>query len=122
MQRFRLFCRRPNRWEELRQLRMKTHQSIEPTSLLDPALYESARQARDPRYDGRFYVGVLTTGIYCRPVCPVRVPKQENILLYRSAAAASAAGFHPVCAAVQSPLPERRHGVAGRGKSLEHSR
>lgn len=95
MQRFRLFCRRPNRWEELRQLRMKTHQSIEPTSLLDPALYESARQARDPRYDGRFYVGVLTTGIYCRPVCPVRVPKQENILLYRSAAAASAAGFRP---------------------------
>jgi AraC family transcriptional regulator of adaptative response / DNA-3-methyladenine glycosylase II len=74
---------------------MKSLQLIEPTSLLDPALYESARQARDPRYDGRFFVGVLTTGIYCRPVCPVRVPKQENISLYRSAAAASAAGFRP---------------------------
>src|SRR6056300_682366 len=74
---------------------MKTHQSIEPTSLLDPALYESARQARDPRYDGRFFVGVLTTGIYCRPVCPVRVPKQENVRLYRSAASAAKAGFRP---------------------------
>ncbi|MFZ8976951.1 MAG: Ada metal-binding domain-containing protein [Pseudohongiellaceae bacterium] len=33
---------------------------------------------RDPRFDGRFFVGVLTTGIYCRPICPVRVPKKEN--------------------------------------------
>lgn len=64
-------------------------------NLLNPDDYEDARQARDPRFDGRFFVGVLTTGIYCRPVCPVRVPKKENVQLYRSAAAAAAAGFRP---------------------------
>ncbi len=63
--------------------------------LLNPDEYEAARQARDPRFDGRFFVGVLTTGIYCRPVCPVRIPKKENVQLYKSAAAAAAAGFRP---------------------------
>ena len=63
--------------------------------LLNPDEYEAARQCRDPRFDGRFFVGVLTTGIYCRPVCPVRIPKKENIQLYESAAAAAAAGFRP---------------------------
>ena len=62
---------------------------------LDPQDFESARQARDPRFDGKFYVGVLTTGIYCRPTCPVRIPKKENVQLYPSAAAAAAAGFRP---------------------------
>lgn len=64
-------------------------------TLLNNDDYEDARQARDPRFDGRFFVGVLTTGIYCRPVCPVRVPKKENVQLYKSAAAAAAAGFRP---------------------------
>lgn len=64
-------------------------------NLLDPDEFEEARQTRDARFDGRFFVGVLTTGIYCRPVCPVRVPKKENVQLYRSAAAAAAAGFRP---------------------------
>ncbi|NKB31484.1 MAG: helix-turn-helix domain-containing protein [Pseudomonadales bacterium] len=63
--------------------------------LLNPDDYEDARQCRDPRFDGRFFVGVLTTGIYCRPVCPVRIPKKENVQLYKTAAGASAAGFRP---------------------------
>ena len=63
--------------------------------LLNPDVYEDARLSRDARFDGRFFVGVLTTGIYCRPVCPVRVPKKENVQLYQSAAAAAAAGFRP---------------------------
>lgn len=63
--------------------------------LLDADLYEDARQSRDARFDGRFFVGVLTTGIYCRPVCRVRMPKKENVQLYPSAAAAAAAGFRP---------------------------
>lgn len=63
--------------------------------LLNADDYEDARQSRDPRFDGRFFVGVLTTGIYCRPVCPVRVPRKENVQLYPSAAAAAAAGFRP---------------------------
>ena len=60
--------------------------------LLNPDEYEDARQSRDARFDGRFFVGVLTTGIYCRPVCPVKVPMKKNIQLYPSAAAAVAAG------------------------------
>ena len=63
--------------------------------LLNTDEYEDARQSRDPRFDGRFFVGVLTTGIYCRPICPVRIPKKENIQLYRSAAGAAEAGFRP---------------------------
>ncbi len=62
---------------------------------LETDTFENARQSRDPRFDGRFFVGVTTTGIYCRPVCPVRIPKKENVRLYKSAAAAAAAGFRP---------------------------
>lgn len=51
--------------------------------------------ARDPRFDGRLFTGVKTTGIYCRPICPARVPKRENVLFYPSAAAAQEAGFRP---------------------------
>ena len=62
---------------------------------LDTNACERARQARDPRFDGRFYIGVVTTGVYCRPICPVRMPKAENVRFYPSAAAAAAAGFRP---------------------------
>jgi len=51
--------------------------------------------ARDARFDGRFFIAVITTGIYCRPICPVRPPKAENCLFMPSAAAAQAAGFRP---------------------------
>ena len=57
--------------------------------------FETARQTRDQRFDGRFFVGVLTAGIYCRPICPVRVPKRQNVQFYKSAAAAAEAGFRP---------------------------
>lgn len=49
--------------------------------------------SRDARFDGRIFGGVKTTGIYCRPVCPARTPKPQNITFYPSAAAAEAAGF-----------------------------
>lgn len=62
---------------------------------LDPDDFEQARQARDPHFDGRVFIGVVTTGIYCRPVCPVRIPNKENIRLYSTAAAAAEAGFRP---------------------------
>ena len=51
--------------------------------------------SRDRRFDGRFFTGVVTTGIYCRPVCPVVPPKFENMRFYSCAAAAEAAGFRP---------------------------
>lgn len=58
-------------------------------------IFERARLSRDARFDGRFFVGVRTTGIYCRPVCPANAPKSENVSFYRTAAAASEAGFRP---------------------------
>jgi AraC family transcriptional regulator of adaptative response / DNA-3-methyladenine glycosylase II len=50
---------------------------------------------RDARFDGRLYVGVTSTGIYCRPVCRVRAPRQENCRFYASAALAESEGFRP---------------------------
>jgi AraC family transcriptional regulator of adaptative response / DNA-3-methyladenine glycosylase II len=54
-----------------------------------------ALSARDARFDGRFFVGVKTTGVYCRPVCPARTPKLQNVLFFPCAAAAAEAGFRP---------------------------
>src|ERR1041384_6296573 len=62
---------------------------------LDVAECERARVARDPRYDGRFFTGVRTTGISCRPVCPVRPARSTNFQFFPSAAAAEMAGFRP---------------------------
>ena len=58
-------------------------------------IFERARLSRDPRFDGRFFIGVKTTGIYCRPICPANVPKSENVVFYRTAASAGEAGFRP---------------------------
>jgi hypothetical protein len=58
------------------------------------ACYRAFR-TRDARFDGRLYSGCRTTGIFCRPICPVRTPRRENMLFYPSAAATLAAGFRP---------------------------
>lgn len=63
--------------------------------MLDPVECDRARLARDPVYDGRFYTGVRTTRIYCRPVCPVRPAQSRNVSFFPSAAAAEASGFRP---------------------------
>jgi AraC family transcriptional regulator of adaptative response / DNA-3-methyladenine glycosylase II len=60
----------------------------------DKALY-SALAARDPRFDGVFYVGVTSTGIYCRPICTARTPKAANCRFFASAEAAEKANFRP---------------------------
>jgi len=52
--------------------------------------------ARDPRFDGRFFTGVTSTGIYCRPICPARTPARHNMRFFPHAGAAEAAGFR-VC-------------------------
>jgi AraC family transcriptional regulator of adaptative response / DNA-3-methyladenine glycosylase II len=57
--------------------------------------FDRARRSRDARFDGRFFIGVTTTGIYCRPICPARSPKDENVRYFPTAAAAEAAGFRP---------------------------
>lgn len=54
-----------------------------------------AISTRDVRFDGRLFIGVKTTGIYCRPICPARVPRKENVTFYSTAASAHEAGFRP---------------------------
>jgi AraC family transcriptional regulator of adaptative response / DNA-3-methyladenine glycosylase II len=75
---------------------------------LDAETCHGACVAKDRRFDGRFYVGVTSTGIYCRCICPARTPKRENRTFWPSAAAAEAAGFRPclIC------RPERAPGLA----------
>lgn len=62
---------------------------------LDPKICARARLTHDPRFDGRFFIGVLTTRIYCRPICPARPPKEENVRYFPTAAAAAEAGLRP---------------------------
>ncbi|BDH46634.1 AraC family transcriptional regulator [Salmonella enterica subsp. enterica serovar Choleraesuis] len=62
---------------------------------IDPHSAWQALASRDTRFDGVFYVGVTSTGIYCRPVCPVRPPMEANCRFYSSAEAAEKAGFRP---------------------------
>src|SRR5450631_1367176 len=68
-----------------------------------------AVRARDCRFDGRFFVAITSTNIYCRPICPSRPPKRSNMRFYSSAAAAEGAGFRP-CLRCR---PERAPGLAG---------
>ena len=67
-----------------------------------------AVRARDHRFDGRFFVAIASTHIYCRPICPARPSKRENMHFYTSAAAAEGAGFRP-CLRCR---PERAPGLA----------
>ncbi|MEO8430792.1 MAG: AlkA N-terminal domain-containing protein [Acidobacteriota bacterium] len=62
---------------------------------LNPRVCDRARLARDARFDGRFFIAVLTTGIYCRVICPSRTARRENVRYYRSAEEAVTAGFRP---------------------------
>ena len=62
---------------------------------LDPDICYQALLTRDARFDGCFFVGVATTGIYCRPVCPVKTPRRQSCSFFPSAAAAESAGFRP---------------------------
>jgi AraC family transcriptional regulator of adaptative response / DNA-3-methyladenine glycosylase II len=63
--------------------------------LPDQEICYRALQSRDPRFDGLLFVGVTSTGIYCRPVCPARTAKREHCRFFGSAAAAQEAGFRP---------------------------
>ena len=72
-----------------------------------------ARIARDARFDGRFYTGVLTTRIYCRPTCPVKPAKSRNVVFFPTAAAAERAGFRPClrCRPEAAPGTPAWHGA-----------
>lgn len=70
-------------------------ESTAPTMHLDHDACYHAVQSRDRRFDGWFFVGVTSTGVYCRPICAVRTPLQKNCRFFATAAAAEKAGFRP---------------------------
>ena len=63
--------------------------------LLDDDAAYQALTARDARFDGRLYVGVTSTGIYCRPICRVRTPMRKNCRFFQTPAQAEAQSFRP---------------------------
>ena len=68
---------------------------METISGLDSEALNRARISRDARFDGKFFIAVTSTGIYCRPICPSRCAKRSNVRFFGSPAAAEAAGFRP---------------------------
>src|SRR5262245_55683642 len=75
--------------------------------------------SRDVRFDGRLFTGVRTTGVYCRPICPARTPKRENVAFFPTAAAAQEAGFRPCLRCRPETAPDL---AAWRGTSNTVSR
>jgi AraC family transcriptional regulator of adaptative response / DNA-3-methyladenine glycosylase II len=75
-------------------------------AMLDHDACYRALLTRDARFDGRFFIAVTSTGIYCRPICPARPPKLENCVFMPSAAAAQAAGFRPCLRCRPEAAPE----------------
>ena len=91
-----------------------------PPIALDPAACYAALQARDARFDGHWFTGVTSTGVYCRPICRVRTPKAENCRFFPHAAAAESAGFRP-CLKCRPELAPRTFSVMEASRSLAHA-
>ena len=83
--------------------------------LLNSTSCYQALKARDVRFDGRFFVGVSSTQIYCRPVCTVKTPKAQNCSFFPSAAAAEALGYRP-CLRCRPELAPGNASVDARGR------
>src|ERR1700733_7537612 len=71
------------------------HNSLRGNLELDPAFCWQAVYSRDHRFDGLFFAGIASTGVYCRPICPVSFGHPESVHWFQSASAAEAAGFRP---------------------------
>src|SRR5215207_11588363 len=82
--------------------------SASSAAWLDDRTAYRAISGRDPRFDGRLYVGGVSTGVYCRPSCPARTPRPENCRYYAAAAAAVAAGFRACRRCRPDALPGTR--------------
>jgi AraC family transcriptional regulator of adaptative response / DNA-3-methyladenine glycosylase II len=63
--------------------------------ILDWRICSRARLSRDPRFDGKFFIGVIGSGVYCRSICPAPTAKEKNVIYFPTAAAAAEAGFRP---------------------------
>ena len=62
---------------------------------LDMQTCSRARLSRDPRFDGKFFIGVVGSRVYCRSICPAPTAKEKNVRYFATAAAAAEAGFRP---------------------------
>jgi AraC family transcriptional regulator of adaptative response / DNA-3-methyladenine glycosylase II len=85
--------------------RMRGHRDNLGSVALDTRACNRARLARDPRFDGRFFIAVLSTGIYCRPICPSPTARRANVRFYRYAEEAIAAGFRACLRCRPETLP-----------------
>jgi len=85
---------------------------------LDRTALDRARASRDPRFDGKFFIAVTSTGIYCRPVCPSRTSKSANVLYYATAAEAAEAGFRPCLRCRPEAAPGTPAWLGGRHQRL----
>mgnify|MGYP001256755166 FL=1 len=81
---------------------------------LEAEICYRAVEARDARFDGRFFTAVKTTGIFCRPICPAPTPRRRNVEFFPSAAAAAAAGYRPClrCRPEVAPFSAAWNGTA----------
>ncbi len=85
---------------------MDMNTAAPPTQSAEHVRRYAAVQSRDERFDGLFFTGVLTTGIFCRPICPAKTPRTENVRFFSTAAAASSAGFRPCLRCRPEAAPE----------------
>jgi AraC family transcriptional regulator of adaptative response / DNA-3-methyladenine glycosylase II len=69
--------------------------SLKNEMKLNRQVCSRARLSRDPRFDGKFFIGVRGSGVYCRPICPAPTAKEKNVRYFETAAAAAEAGFRP---------------------------
>ena len=87
---------------------------------LDATACWEAVRARDARFDGRFFTGVVSTGVFCRPVCPARTPLRRNCRFFASAAAALGKGFRPClrCRPETAPGAAAWNGTSAAARAL----
>jgi AraC family transcriptional regulator of adaptative response / DNA-3-methyladenine glycosylase II len=91
--------------------------------VIEPDAAYAAILARDPRFDGLFFVGVSTTGIYCRPICPAKTPGRDRCKYFSSAAAAELEAYRPCLRCRPELAPGRAHiDAVGRLASIAFSR
>jgi AraC family transcriptional regulator of adaptative response / DNA-3-methyladenine glycosylase II len=106
-----------NRWKSAGRHDIKLTER-KPMNIEDRDTCYEIFRSKDARYDGRFFIGITTTGIYCRPVCRARLPRPENCRYFRTAAEAEKAGFRP-CLRCH---PERAPGASRIDASSELAR
>lgn len=80
----------------LRLVNAELIREMEIMSHIPLPIVQKARIARDPRFDGLFFIGVKTTGIFCRPICKARMPLEKNVTYYNSAITAMNAGCRAI--------------------------